>query len=394
VPVIDPDNAELLIHFITVVTATLAAHEGVMCDFWSRNAPHVGLSHGFVLHLILALAAFHLAYLAEHTSEGRGSGSATQDDQEAAVLDMARFLRRSRDDYLSLARRQLTAGLAGFTAQLSDPGPANCGALYLGAVLTSYCTFAAGPTSPSDLLVCTIDDEMDPISEDSSMNGSAQEGSSSLPCGSSMPFVYGVRLMKQSFTPDVLFAGAMEVLAQSPDPDEEDTLSEPVCMREGFPRLDWESALDGLRQFVAASLSPREDSDSDRGMEVLAVRESLDKLMEIYAAIYGRRRHTGGAENGEVSFGYDGSSANQFVFGWLYCMDLDFVTCIRRREPHALLVLAYYAVLLNRDAVQKGWYVEGWREHILRRIRTYLADAGDEFSSWMRWPMDWAGMTF
>jgi hypothetical protein len=207
--------------------------------------------------------------------------------------------------------------------------------------MTCYCTFAAGPASPDDLLVCTADKDGDE--------------------GTSMPFVYGVRLMHQTFTPDVLFTGLMEPFRTGSSGE---VLESPVYVRDGFARLEWEEALDGLRAFV--------------GPEAVYLK-ALDSLIGIYAATYGRR-----GEDGRIS--YDGPSENQFIFGWLYRIEREFVACVKNREASALLVLAHYAVLLNEEVIRTGWYVEGWREHIIARVGEMLV--GEECREYMRWPME------
>lgn len=318
-----------------------------MHQFWTRNAPQVGLGHPFVLHLIFASAAFHLASLVATKGKTPESGGANGRHQPLSA-------------YLSLAQQHLTAGVSGFSAQLSQPQSNNCGALYLGAVLTSYCTFAAGPTSRDDLLVCTASDIATP-------------GATATSPGSWMPFVTGVRLMHQSFSPDVLFAGLMAPFRMGLLPGQQ--LEQPVCARDGFPRLDWEGALDGLRGFIA-NVNPDGESPST----VSLCTTALDALIAIYTAIYGRRQ----GPRGDIT--HAGPSENQFVFGWLYRAQPEFVACVRRREPHALLVLAHYAVLLNTDTVSKGWYIEDWREHIVGRVGELLV-TDEKCAEWMGWPM-------
>ncbi|KAK3995205.1 hypothetical protein QBC44DRAFT_29489 [Cladorrhinum sp. PSN332] len=357
------NNVELLLHFLTTTTETLASAGSHMHEFWTRNAPHIGLSHSFVLHLIFASAAFHLAYLAKYVrSPGEGRRASARPCR-----------RRSRGEYLSLAQQHLTVGLSGFSAQLTRASPENCGALYLGAVLTSYCTFAAGPTSSEDLLVGTANDARDPVGSDSN--------------SSWMPFVYGVRLMHETFSPDVLFAGSMAPLkGASP----RRPLEDPIYVRDGFPRLDWEAALDGLRVFIAgvvrsgedqqvgapSALTERSGAESAKTPTYL---HALDGLIGIYAATYGRQ-----GPDGEIS--YDGPSENEFIFGWLYRMDPAFVSSVRRREPCAMLVLAHYAVLLNAETIPGAWYVEGWRQHIIEAVVGFLVEG--EHRNWMRWPME------
>jgi hypothetical protein len=409
---INLDNTELLLHFITTAAATLAGNENPdMVRFWTRNVPHIGLSHPFVLHFIFASAAFHLAYLAKRQTETAG----TEDAQSLFPQ------RRSRTEYQSLAQQHLTAGLSGFLAQLSQPGLENCGALYLGAVLTSYCTFAAGPTSRDDLLVCTTANNQ---AEQSHMPNVAAAASPSPPLASWMPFVHGVRLMHQSFTPDVLFAGLMAPLKMGPP---QTPLKQPTYARDGFPRLDWEVALDGLRCFIATasggpdgknnnnnhnnqqaatpipqplSLPSAQEPQSSSSSSSTATPptsttvylNALDSLIGIYAATYGRLSSSRSSSSSTIAT-YDGPPENEFIFGWLYRLESAFTACVARREPHALLILAHYAVLLNSDTVRGGWYMDGWRAHIVSRVgELFLVGGAEEEEGggrgWMRWPME------
>ncbi|KAB5542499.1 hypothetical protein GE09DRAFT_1289838 [Coniochaeta sp. 2T2.1] len=351
---IDLDNAELLLHFITKTAGTLAGENPEIQGFWTQSAPHIGLSHAFVLHLILALSALHIA----HDSEGNGpDGGGLHPPQ------------REASHYRSLAQLHLNAGLSGFTAEISHAGPDNCGALYLGAMLTTYCTFASGPTSGDDLLVCAAD------------GGDAEDaGMPTASASSWMPFVYGVRLMRQSFIEEQLFTGPMAVFRPGA---QEECPERPICARGGFDRLNWEDALGRLRAFIAVGSSGEDGNDSEMDCDTSRrdiCLEALDDLIDIYIATYGRRKPDGGET--EVP------PEKQFVFGWLYHIKREFVARVRRREPEALLVLAYYAVLLNRDGVPDGWYIKGWRKHIVSRIADLVVD--EEIQALMLWPMNQA----
>ncbi len=338
-----------------------------MLRFWTRNVPHMGLSHPFVLHFVLALAAFHLAYL--------GKREIRPDD----ILKSSLRPRRSPSGYLTIAQKHFTAGVSGFSSQLSEPSPDNCGALYLGAVLTSYCTFADGPTSRDDLLVCTGKPEGGGhCDSENAETGPAAAASFSSP-NSQMPFVIGVRLMHQSFSSDVLFAGLMEPLLPGPLPP----LENPIYARDDFSRLDWEEALDGLREFIASEGKARDGTPTrlERHPAEKLSLKALDDLIGIYAAIYGRR-----GPEGEIMC--NGPPQNQFVFGWLYRVQLEFAGCVRRHDPYALLVLAHFAVLLDQTTIQKGWYIEGWKKHIVARVGELLGSG--RYSEWMRWPIEQA----
>jgi hypothetical protein len=183
--------------------------------------------------------------------------------------------------------------------------------------------------------------------------------------------------MHGSFSPEVLFAGLMAPFKMSPPPGQ---LEQPVCERDGFPRLEWEDALDGLRGFVAQDFA-----DGEFPSTISLCITALDALIAIYTAIYGRRQ----GPRGGIT--HAGPSENQFVFGWLYRAQPEFVACVRRCEPHALLVLAHYAVLLNTDTVPKGWYIQGWTGHIVARVGELVSD-DEKCAKWMDWPMSQAAV--
>lgn len=350
VPLINIDDPEPLLHFVQHTAATLAGKGNSSCKnkilrFWEHNAPQMGLRWPFVLHLILSVAAFDLSRLALQ-QEKRGGHGKTPDHIAADPEGLRHvLLRRTRAEYLALAQQHFSSGLSGFTCLMAAPNPTNCGALYLSAVLVSYCTFAAGPTGPNDLLVCSIDDSDD---------------------HQSIPFVHGLRIIYASFRPEVLFAGLMAPLGPSggaPEPEPQ----VPVYRREGFERIDWEPALGHLRQFI------NEGTDKDK---VAACIAALDDLVAIFAANYGY-----GPEGS-----YDGDIHNQFVFGWLYRIRGDFIHCLCARDSRALLLVAYYAVLLDSATiVPLGWYIQGWSEHLVTRVGGLLS--GEEgMDVWLEWP--------
>lgn len=330
-----------------------------MQKFWRHGAPYIGLNHTYVLHLVVALAALHLASQAQ-----------TSDADETINNPTPHSRRKESNQSRWLAQKHFTAGLSGFSAGLPRAGPENCGALYLGAVLTSYCIFASGPASANDLLVCTADGD---DTEDTGVGISAASSSW-------MPFVYGVRLMRQSFSPDLLFAGPMQAFQPGTSPA---SLEEPVCARDKFRFLYWEEALDGLRAFVAGAASashrmPIREPEIDPARTAVCL-EALDDLIAIYVATYGRRD-----AEGETT--HDVPAEKQFIFGWLYRISREFVACARRREPLALLVLAHYAVLLNLEVIPDGWFIKGWRRHIIDRVAELIVH--DKYREWMRWPVE------
>ena len=54
-----------------------------------------------------------------------------------------------------------------------------------------------------------------------------------------MPFVYGLRLLRQSFDEDQLFFAAVEAFRSGVP---EKCAEQPLCAKQGFTKVDWEDA--------------------------------------------------------------------------------------------------------------------------------------------------------
>ncbi|KAK3647870.1 hypothetical protein LTR56_007844 [Elasticomyces elasticus] len=59
-----------------------------------------------------------------------------------------------------------------------------------------------------------------------------------------------------------------------------------------------------------------------------------------------------------------------------------FSQLIKRRVPQALVVLAYYCVLL--DVLDSRWWIRGWSARVLRDIMGTLPE---QWQSWIEWPV-------
>ncbi|KAM0715456.1 hypothetical protein Q7P37_008954 [Cladosporium fusiforme] len=59
-----------------------------------------------------------------------------------------------------------------------------------------------------------------------------------------------------------------------------------------------------------------------------------------------------------------------------------FSRLLKRRNPQALVILAYYTVLL--DLLDSRWWVHGWGRRVLRDV---VGSLGDEWKSWIEWPV-------
>ncbi|TKA42469.1 hypothetical protein B0A54_06919 [Friedmanniomyces endolithicus] len=59
-----------------------------------------------------------------------------------------------------------------------------------------------------------------------------------------------------------------------------------------------------------------------------------------------------------------------------------FSLLIKRRVPQALVVLAYYCVLL--DVLDSRWWIQGWAARVLRDI---LGALPEHWQTWIQWPV-------
>ena len=319
-------DSELLLHYVSSTAATFVSGglnkpNHPIVKFWTRNVPQIGLSHHFILHLAFSVAAYHLSHL-HPDSPDHGT-------------------------YAALAADHISTGLAEMTPALVRMDDENCGALYVAATLVCYCTFAAGPSGPGDLLLCDID------------------GSGS---GRRTPLIRGLSYIRQAVRPEALFSGLMAPLGPTPGEESADKSpppTRPMFEREGFPRIDWVEHFDQLRELVS-----QEDTT---GRETYV--HCFENLRGIYAATYGD-------DEGR----YDGSPDLAFVHGWLYRSSDDYVACLRGREPLALILMAHFALLLR---TMKDWYLDGWTEHLLKRTREYTPG---NLQEWIRWPTEQAGL--
>ncbi|KAJ3526543.1 hypothetical protein NM208_g11144 [Fusarium decemcellulare] len=254
----------------------------------------------------------------------------------------------TRRHHISLAHRHLSTGLAETTRTLPNLHVTNCGALYLSSVLVCYSSFAVGPDGPRDLLICHVN------------NSDLQLQ----PHRPRMPLIRGVRLISETFPREVLFSGLMAPLG----PNVQETSDfRPSFIQEGFDRLDWVAPLDEIRRLVEAC----ED-------EIAAARlHSFNLVAAIYEATYGR----------DEAGACDVAPHHRFLFIWLYLIDDDFIAGLQRQDSVCLLILAYWALLLKTYA--RHWFMDGWTVHLLVAVRNMI---DPDFASWLRWPLDIAGV--
>lgn len=336
-------DLELLLHFSTHTGPSIAGSQDpdhIIGHFWAHNVPQLGLSYDVVLHLAYALAAHHLA----HLQLGRPGSS--------------------RDDllrYRGLAECHQQAGLSRVISLLPCVNAENSPAVYMSSMMVFYCILANGPTGPGDLLVCSLDSDIDERA-----------------CQQYVPLVQGVKTIRHAFLQDVLSSDLLKPLRWTEQGPRD---LRPSFIEYGFPRLDWAVPLERLRGFITGRTSSENSREKSvyRDQRNLVLLQAFDVLRDTYESTFGQD------EDPEAVV----CPKSKFIFLWLYVMEDDFINLVREADPAALLLLAYYSLLFK--TMKTAWYLDGWTEHLLLRIGSVMQRHG--FADWMQWPMDMAGLS-
>lgn len=69
--------------------------------------------------------------------------------------------------------------------------------------------------------------------------------------------------------------------------------------------------------------------------------------------------------------------------GWIYRIQDDFLERMQNKEPLALVIVAYFAVVLKE--LETGWPADGWAEHIMAKICEEVVEPDDR--ELIKWPM-------
>lgn len=96
---------------------------------------------------------------------------------------------------------------------------------------------------------------------------------------------------------------------------------------------------------------------------------AIDNLARVFAVVY--------AEQREGEYG---------IFVWILNIKEELIVCIQQREPMALVIFAYFVVLL--EELSGWWILEGWVHHVLGGIYDALPVGA---RAWISWPMAQTG---
>ncbi|KAI2790043.1 hypothetical protein POX_d05547 [Penicillium oxalicum] len=247
-----------------------------------------------------------------------------------SALHLAHLTPELRNDYLRQAEDHFASGLRIVTRQLPNFNSENCQKIYMAAVLVCLAYFARGP-QPGEYLIF-------------SDNGASEW----------QRLMRGVKVIITTYRHEV-FSG---VLTPGP-PKEPGTLNDSLRME-----LDeFTGEVQKLRSFVLQNIV----TDPSRAMYQLAIDDLLMMMQEVY-----KKRSTPDS----------GVALTQFLMGWLYRLPDEFVCLLEQKEPYALTILAYWAVILS--FMESVWFMQGWSQHVLQGISANLEV---EYQPHISWPV-------
>lgn len=240
---------------------------------------------------------------------------------------LARIQPNHGSKYYVEAERHYATALRKVSAAVPLLDHHNCHALYMAAILTFVCSFAKG-SQPDEFLAFRDD-------------GSA---------GSLFLFM-GVRSILENCS-----VGVLEIHSETTERN-----SQPSAPPR---RVSWYSnQLEQLRNLIAAEL-PTNDNRCSSYINV------LNRLHHCFDSIYGHQLLT------------DGELWPQ-IFGWLYMLPDDFVADLQHHNSVALVIFAFYTVLLRR--ISSVRFIQDWPDHIMTGIHRFL---DEEYQPFIQWPME------
>ncbi|KAF7516372.1 hypothetical protein G7054_g14188 [Neopestalotiopsis clavispora] len=304
------DDMQLFFHYLTAVAVDTGDDQ-----LWKYQLPRIAFRHHTILHLILALAALHLA----RSEPGRSA------------------------ELMAQAEAHMNVGLRRATQDLANLNEQNCAELYMTTILICTYNFARTP-GPRNLLVVADGHE-----------------------SAWWNLFRGVRVVIERIGHPTILAR----LAQ--DAGAHDAVLQPKSVPASPPEgeftmptlLDWENALDLLHRLV-------EHVSLDRKS---IYHSTCNMLKWCFHDTFGSK----------ASADTVATPKFQTIMAWLYVLDDRYVEMLRENDPLAMLLLAYFAILLQ--TLERVWFLKGWAIHILRGVREILSETSQEqWLPWLQWP--------
>ncbi|EXF85496.1 C6 zinc finger protein [Colletotrichum fioriniae PJ7] len=256
----------------------------------------------------------------------------------------ARHLYRLRPDqagyYHRLAEDHAAAALPEVAAMLAQVNDDNSEALYYATVLISLSSFARDPSPGNILLIAAEEDEV-----------------------SWWALMRGVKIVISTTGLENIRKGASAALLCGSSTWSEPKLS---ALSVRSLELQWKKPLAEIEELVD---------------KVYAAEDSIHQPVLTHLKQCYRRLFTAPDEPK-----VDNEQIPSIIYGWLYELEDDFVSSIERRDPVSLVLLGYYAVLLQQ--LEHHWFMEGWSLQVINGVYAILEDSHRHF---LTWPLEQVG---
>lgn len=103
------------------------------------------------------------------------------------------------------------------------------------------------------------------------------------------------------------------------------------------------------------------------------LRGLYQALVDCYRDVYGTAQEPNHYPNGNI----------RAVLRWLWVVDDAYIHQARQKEPHALVLLAHFAVLLQ--SIQCFWFTKGWAQRVVADVTQNL---DHDYAEWTIWPRE------
>lgn len=322
-------DLQLLHHYMYKASINIANAKGPD-PFWSVDCPQIGFANSHTLHLILTYSALHMSR--DEPDEDRRCQL-----HDEAVLHFATALEQTR-------------------LELSRLGRGNAHSLYVSSMLVCFCTFAKGP-SPGDFLMFTA--------------GGGDEPATWL------QLVRGVRTIIETMGSPFVFDpdGPLRALVRKRSEDLVRDREEERRERSRQHRPDWRGPVDRLRLHICSLMDPAGFDEPLKDVCRVSL-SALEAIRPAAEAMWGKTPDEPLEADQESS-----------VYAWLYRLENDYTRYLQRKEQIALVVFAYFALLLKELEVY--WFMEGWAEHIIIGVDQFL---DEKHRRWLEWPKEQVGL--
>lgn len=291
-----------LLHHYTIDTYRTMTSGPDLHNVWQKHLVQWGIESPYILHLVLALSALHLAH-------------------ERPDL---------QDQYIQQADNHFSFGVRSVASVISELNADSCQKVYMSAVMICFIYFGRGPR-PGEYLIF-------------SDSGPAEW----------LVLMRGVRLIVSSHHAKV-FSGILE---PGPNDHSRDLTAEMrIKLHEHTVHTE-----------AVQRLIERDVADNEiRGRHLAVIQDLFEIMREVY------ERRSGGSS---------GVDLMDLLIGWFYRLPEETIGSLERKEPHSLVILAYWVVLLKY--MDSAWFMDGWAEHMLSGISTYLHE---DLHQWVEWPL-------